>query len=59
MLFTLMTTHCSLCSEGGYGSCCLISVELVEQRLEMHGVAGALSAGTDDTQMQIRAVPKL
>ena len=52
VLFMLMANHCSLCSEGGYGSCCLISVELVEKRMEMDGVAGAHSAdaeGTDGT----------
>lgn len=49
VLFMLMATHWSLCSEGGDGSCCLISVELVEKRMEMDGVAGAHLANTEGT----------
>lgn len=49
VLFMLMATHCSLCSEGGYRSCCLIAAELVEKRMEMDGVAGAHSPDTEGT----------
>jgi len=61
VLLMLTAIHCSLCSEGGYGSCCLISAELAGKRMEMDGVAGACSAeaaGTDGARCKSEGSPK-